>query len=146
MRAMAEMSDLDLAIREQSSSQTSSSGSSTIDQPLCVNHQFEQNDSSNEFFIGEHVVGLFTDGYYPGEVIKIDEETLTIDFLAPVHLKQNYTDASLWKKPSKSLSDVQQLEKCSILPIRPVLRLSKCSNRRIVIYELINADLIEKFN
>ena len=92
------------------------------------------------------MVGLFVDGYYPGKVVKSSKETVTIDFLVPVDLKQNYNCASLWKKTSETLSDIQELEKCSILPIRPVLRISNFSNSRIVIYELLNADIIEEFN
>ena len=91
------------------------------------------------------VVGVFTDGFYPGEVLRVEEDYVTVSFLAPIELKQDKNNLSLWKQLSIQVSDVHRLEKDCILPIRPVLNISKFSNRRIVIYELLNADLIEKF-
>ena len=91
----------------------------------------------------DYVVGLFEDGFYPGEIIKVEKEYIMADFLKPVSLKQNYQDTSLWKKPTQCNSDVHRLEISSILPISPVLRLSGFSSSRIVICELINVDLIQ---
>ena len=50
---------------------------------------------SNERFI----IGLFTDGYYPGEVIKVQGEYIEADFLLHVSIAQMKKDSSLWKRP-----------------------------------------------
>ena len=68
-----------------------------ISVPTCNSPTNKQTDDI-KFITGEYVVGLFVDGYYPGEVVKSSKETVTIDFLVPVDLKQNYNGASLWKK------------------------------------------------
>ena len=133
MKAMAEMSDLEVAIRAQPHPTISEKSSSDISQ------------GNTTYCEGEFVVGLFEDGFYPGEILKVEGDFVTIDFLAPIFLKQNVTEKSLWKKTSETAADIHSLETSSILPIRPVLHISKFSNRRIIIYELVNVDSIEKF-
>ena len=133
MKVLADMSDLEDAIRGAEScflSKKPEVGSSNS--PDCIN-------------VGEHVVGLFEDGFYPGEVLKFGNGYVTADFLTPVNLKQNYSNASLWKMPASASADIHELEEDCILPIRPVLQISKFSNSRLVIYELLNIDLMEKF-
>ena len=131
MKVLADMNDLEDAIRGAEASTEMEKPMSSI-LPGSIN-------------VGEYVVGLFEDGFYPGEVLKIENGYVTADFLAPVILKQNVNDASLWKRPSSVSADIHKLEEDSILPIRPVLEISKFSNSRLVIYELLNVDLVEKF-
>jgi hypothetical protein len=88
---------------------------------------------------------IFTNGFYPGEVLSVEKNYATISFLAPITLKQDPNDLSLWKQYPSQISDIHRLENDSIFPIRPVLHISKFSNSRIVIYELLNVYLIEKF-
>ena len=133
MKAMAEMSDLEVAIRAQP-------------HPTIIEKNSSNTSQGNTTYReGEFVVGLFEDGFYPGEILKVEGDFVTIDFLAPIFLKQNVTEKSLWKKTSETAADIHSLETSSILPIRPVLHISKFSNRRIIIYELVTVDLIEKF-
>ena len=131
MKVLADMNDLEDAIREAEASTEMEKPISSI-LPGSIN-------------VGEYVVGLFEDGFYPGEVLKIENGYVTADFLAPVILKQNVNDASLWKRPSSVSADIHELEEDSILSIRPVLEISKFSNIRLVIYERLNIDLVEKF-
>ena len=78
-------------------------------------------------------------------VVEIETDHITADFLKPVFLNQNYNQLSLWKKPCELNKDQHRIEMQSVVPIRPVLGLSKFSTRRLVIFELSNVDLIEKF-
>ena len=137
---MSEMSDLESAIRQKSSTpqDTQPSISSTS------NPRDPESDGLT-MNVGDFVVGLFTDGYYPGEIMNIDDEYVTVDFLIPAVTKQNHDGSSLWKRPSESYADKHTLHKSSILPIRPVLGINKLSTNRVIIFELLNADLIEKF-
>ena len=57
--------------------------------------------------IGEYVVGVFTGGLYQGEVVKVDGENVTVDFLKPVFLKQNNEESCLWKIPPEYHADRQ---------------------------------------
>ena len=49
--------------------------------------------------VGEMVYGLFEDGVFPGEVIKVSNETVNMDILVPAKVP-HMSDESLWKKPS----------------------------------------------
>ena len=37
---------------------------------------------------GEYIVGLFTDSYYPGEVIKVEDDYVEADFLIQASIAQ----------------------------------------------------------
>ena len=54
---------------------------------------------------GEFIIGLFTDGYYPREVIKVQGEYIEVDFLVQVSIAQVKKDSSLWKRPSIDRSE-----------------------------------------
>ena len=54
-------------------------------------------------------------------------------------------DDNLWKWPSKSCTDNQTIHKNSVIPIKPCLEVSKFSSHRLIIFQLTNAELIEKF-
>ena len=51
--------------------------------------------SKQEMCVEEFVIGIFTDGFYPGEVLKIQGDNITIDFFMPVVLKQDQEGLSL---------------------------------------------------
>ena len=135
-KTMAEMEDLENAIKDKQAQ-------NLIIEKTETSTSF--NDQENTFSVGEFVIGLFTDGFYPGEVVRLDENSVTVDFLQKTVLKQDKENLSLWKNPSECHPDRHTLEFDSILPIRPVLSITKFSNSRLVIYELKNSDIVEKF-
>ena len=99
----------------------------------------------NFHFKSENVVGAFTDGFYPGQIINGEKQHITADFLHSEGFKQNYSQLSLWKKPFESSKNQHRLEISLLLLIRPILRLSEFSLRRIVNDDLLNVDFIKKF-
>ena len=135
LKVMAEMSDLKEAINSQDENGANQTSVA----------QENPSSSAGKIYVGEYVIGMFTDGFYLEEVLEVDAGGVKIDFLHPVFLKQNDNGVSLWKRPSELQADRHTLETDSILPIIPVLSLSKYSNSRVIIYELINADIVEKF-
>ena len=68
---------------------------------------------------GEFIIGLFTDGYYPVEVIKVQSEYIEVDFLVQVSIAQMKKDSSLRKHPSMDRSERHKVHRSSILQIRP---------------------------
>ena len=87
MKTLANMSDLEIAIQEGEE-----------DQPVSPQTTSSSNKTATAYHVGDYVVGLFDDGFYPGEIIKVEKEYIMTDFLKPVSLKQNYQDTSFWKK------------------------------------------------
>ena len=69
---------------------------------------------------GEFIIGLFTDGYYPVEVIKVQSEYIKAYFLVQVSVAQMKKDSRLWKHPSMDRSERHKVHRSSILQIRPV--------------------------
>ena len=92
----------------------------------------------------EFIIGLFTDGYYPGEVIKVQGEYIEADFLVQVSIAQMKKDSSLWKRPSMDRSERHKVHRSSILRIRPALELNRYYTHRSIIFELTNAGIVEK--
>ena len=72
----AEMSDLDIAIRE-----------GTNVEKISTTPQVPLQDESSNIKVGEYHVGIFIDGFYPGEVVEIETDHITADFLKPVFFK-----------------------------------------------------------
>ena len=68
------------------------------------------------------VYGLFEDGVFPGEVIKVSNETVNMDIFVPAKVPHN-NDESLWKRPSVAYNTEynQILHRDSILPFYPVM-------------------------
>ena len=64
---------------------------------------------------GEFIIGLFPDGYYPGEVIKVQSEYIEADFLVQVSIAQMKKDSSLRKHPSMDRSKRHKVHQSSIL-------------------------------
>ena len=95
--------------------------------------------------LGEYVIALFADGAFPGEVTIVDGDYLEADFFVKAAIVQMKKSGSLWKRPSLEKQEHHCIHKNSVLPIRPVFGVNRYSTHRIVIYDLLNADLIEKF-
>ena len=52
---------------------------------------------------------------------------------------------NLWRWSSSSKSDDQTIHKNSVIPIKPRLEVSKFSSRRIIVFEVINSVIFDKF-
>ena len=89
----------------------------------------------------EFVVGAFEDGPYPGEVQKVDSDFVNINFLVPVKNKDG--SKTLWKWPT--IADNHSLSRNSILPIHPCLEVRPASISRLILFEAVNCDLVDKF-
>ena len=151
MKTMAEMSDLESAIRSSITEEITNpdvqqqpESQSEVDSHIESSRDIQQ-PMPQKMEVGEFAVGMFTDGFYPGEITKIEEEHVTINFLIPHQNNKDNDNKDLWKWPSEHQTDEHKLHMSSILPIRPVLGISKFSTNRIIIYELVNADIIQKF-
>ena len=141
LRTLAEMEDLESAIREDSSSDDNAATDN-------VQAMEELNVSGEESCLykeGEFIVGLFTSGIYPGEVTRTYGDMVTADFLIPANVRQSNEQSRFWKRSSEDQAEKYEIHKNSVLPIRPVLSLSKYSTNRTIIYDLVNVDLIMKF-
>ena len=79
------------------------------------------------------------------EVMEIEGDYVEADFFVPAKVSQMEDIVSLWKRPSMDKDEQYTVHRNSILPIRPVFELNKFSTHRMVIYELVNADLVAKF-
>ena len=53
---------------------------------------------------------------------------------------------NLWRWLSSSKSDCQIIHKNSVIPIKPCLEVSKFSLWRMIVFEIINSNIVEKFN
>ena len=96
-----------------------------------------------EFKIEEFVLGLFEDGAYPAEVVAVNDDTVNINCLQPAVI-QGKKDFRYWKWPSSV--DNQTVSKLSVLAIRPSLDVAaQYSNRRNVVFELNNFELVQIF-
>ena len=72
------MSDLEMAIRE-GKGKTSTTPQITFQ------------EVGNKIKIGEYIVGIFMDGFYPAEVVKTEIGHVTADFLKPVFFLNKIT-------------------------------------------------------
>ena len=91
----------------------------------------------------EFIIAMFEDGPYPGEIISFDDTNVTINFLesATINKQRSF---KYWKWPT--IIDQHTVNKLSILPIRPSLDIAtQYSNNRNVVFELLNFDLVMKF-
>ena len=92
--------------------------------------------------VGEFVLGLFDDGAYPGEVLSIAGDNITMSCLEPavISVRRNFDFGN------PSTIDNQPIEMASVLPILPCLDVSsQLSNRRNVVFELLNFDVVKNF-
>ena len=139
MKTLADMDDLEAAIREELATTPASEQNPALspdDKIVC--------NTNPEFQKEEFIVGLFTTGIYPGEIVAIDDDYITADFFVAANL-QGEDDKRFWKRSSDDQNEKYTIHKSSILPVHPVLDVSKYSTNRNVIFELLNADIILKF-
>ena len=144
MKTLADMDDLEAAIREEPATTPDSEQNPTLisdddgddDEMVC--------DKNTEFKKEEFIIGLFTTGIYPGEIVAIDDDYITADFFVPANL-QGEDDKRFWKRSSEDQNEKYTIHQSSILPVRPVLDVSKYSTNRNIVFELLNADIISKF-
>ena len=52
---------------------------------------------------------------------------------------------NLWIWPSSSKSDSQTIHKISVIPIKIFLEVDKFSSRRLIVFEMINSNIVAKF-
>ena len=98
--------------------------------------------------IGEHVIVNFEDGWYVGEVLTEEEnEEVQISFMK---VKKVATadpaehPRRFWIWPA--VKEVIGIKQVYVLPVRPDLVVAKPpSSRRILIFSVENADIIDKF-
>ena len=138
MKTLADMDDLEAAIREELATTPASEQNPALspdDEIVC--------NTNPEFQKEEFIVGLFTTGIYPGEIVAIDDDYIAADFFVAANLQED--DKRFWKRSSDDQNEKYTIHKSSILPVRPVLDVSKYSTNRNVIFELLNADIILKF-
>ena len=98
--------------------------------------------------IGEHVIVNFEDGWYVGEVLTEEEnEEVQVSFMK---VKKVATadpaehPRRFWIWPA--VKEVMGIKQVFVLPIRPDLVVAKPpSSRRILIFSVENADIIDKF-
>ena len=95
----------------------------------------------------QFVLALFTDGAYPAQVVElVTDDKIKLNCLSPLTIggEKNFR---LWKWPSSFEEEKEEtIDIASVLPISPVLDISEqYSNRRKVVFELVNYDYVKKF-
>ena len=70
LKVMAEMPDLKEAINSQDENGANQTSVA----------QENPSSSAGKIYVGEYVIGMFTDGFYSGEVLEVDAEGVKIDF------------------------------------------------------------------
>ena len=82
-------------------------------------------------------MGLFKDGFYPGEALSVTGDSAEIDFISPINRSNAH-----WVWPNKR--DIQMLNRQSIHIVRLRLEMEyKMSTVRIVVFKLLNVDVIK---
>ena len=84
------------------------------------------------------VIGLFEDSFYPGEVLSVNGDSATITFMSPVRGSTQH-----WIWPARK--DIETLKRQSVLKVRPRLEVSRMGTVRLVIFDLVNYEIVEKF-
>ena len=88
---------------------------------------------------------LFEDGAYPAEVTQFNGDHHEVEVFAKAwNGKRN--GVSLWKHPSQDQKENHWIHKNSVLPVRPVFGVDKYSTHLMILYELLNSDVIDKFD
>ena len=100
--------------------------------------------------VGDHIAVNFEDGFYLGEVKRLDPKfpnKVMVSYMKPKKLvtaEPNVDKRQFWFWPSKE--DLYETDRACVLPLRPVLQLAKPpSTRRFVVFKLENFDFIDKF-
>ena len=95
----------------------------------------------------QFVLALFTDGAYPAQVVElVTDDKINLNCLSPLIIggEKNFR---LWKWPSSFGEEKEEtIDIASVLPISPVLDISEhYSNRRNVVFELVNYEYVKRF-
>ena len=93
MKTLADMDDLEAAIREELATTPASEQNPALspdDEIVC--------NTNPEFQKEEFIVGLFTTGIYPGEIVAIDDDYIAADFFVAANLQED--DKRFWKRSS----------------------------------------------
>ena len=155
--SLADMSDLEAAIKEFSSSiadlevdDSEEDGQTEETINAAPDEGDEHAHLDSDIWppkVGQFVFGLFEDGIAPGEVKSVSSNTVNIDILIPATVPSMDGSESLWKRPSLAscTSFNYTLDRDSILPLHPVMIINKYSTHRVVVYEIVNIDIAEKF-
>ena len=143
LASTATMVDLEKALSVDNST---SEGDTCSPQPASTEDRLS---SSWPPIIGEHVVVNFEDGWCVSEVKSVDEINASVEVSCMKVKKVATADKSehpkrFWIWPAKE--EVFTINQEHILPICPVLVLAKPpSTRRMLIFRIDNAEIIDKF-
>ena len=159
LKTLATMEDLVTAIND--SAKTEESSTDNIINDSEINDDVPQNttgiataddalnilsmrlSSQDTLLKDEFILGMFEDGFYPGQVLKDCGENVDAIFMREATIQGNLK-LSLWKWPSTT--DRQLIRKICILKIRPNMDVVlEYSTRRCLVYKLMNLELVQKF-
>lgn len=99
--------------------------------------------SQDQLSKDEFILGMFEDGFYPGQVLKDCGDKIDALFMTKATIA-NSDDLLYWKWPTKT--DRQIIRKVCILKIRPNLDIAiELSTRRCIIFKLLNLEFVNKF-
>ena len=154
-KSLADMSDLESAIMNTKSSSSSATASFPTSEAAEEPEPESESESECESELGDlsnwppkkddYIYGLFESGILPGRVISATNTEVEAMFLEQHELRSANQGESLWKFPSIERNSRDTIKRHSVLPLHPVMIISRYSTRRLVIYEAINFDLAEKF-
>ena len=98
---------------------------------------------STKLDVDEFVIGVFENGFFPGQIIQDNGEQVSTTFIKEV-TRKDAVPKTYWKWPSPS--DIQTLDKDCLLEIRPNIDIVlDLSTRRCAVYKMFNLELVEKF-
>ena len=130
-KTWADMSDLEAVIV----------GSSNVEEQSNVededaDQQANQDDVYSMWPPNEErfIIGSFTDGIFPGEVIEDIGDTVRADFLGPATVLKMEKGKSLWQRPSSDQREHHILHRNSVLPIYPVMTINHYSTHRVELH------------
>ena len=164
MKALASMSDLAAAIHNRPEANSQNLEGSIVSESLA-----EDSNSQEPFLesappkelvgevntislrlsertnldVDEFVIGVFENGFFPGQIIEDKGKQVRAMFMTEVFRKDS-APKTYWKWPSPS--DIQTLDKDCLFEIRPNIDVVlELSTRRCTIYKMFNLELVEKF-
>ena len=151
-KTLAEMSDLEQAIlggsRNDQGIPSDALCENTFPETQQSQNSISEPSNNNDIWppkVGEYVFGLFDDGISPGEVKEVTADSVNIDILVPAKAPNMDMNESLWKRPSLTMNYNYTLHRNSILPFYPVMVINRYSTHRVLIYQVVNFDLAERF-
>ena len=156
LRTLAEMVDLEDAIRNNAEAATIETPTPTptqVDEPDATLRPVESTDHEKTADdvdiwppkVGQYVYCLFEDGVFPGEVLSVSEDNVEVDTLVRATVPNMQSNDSLWKRSSYGSTSKYSLHRNSILPFYPVVIINRYSTRRVTVFQLLNYDIASKF-